>query len=229
MIKCQLEWVEAAPLIPAIERTRAARAAKSKQPKGERVRKQRPLAIAPQQVQPVSAHLRSAKHKSVIDSKKQGDEDDSQCARLDNRLKDNETALLCLPLCVFPDEKRKYMDEPKEVCVYIKLKITQLPAPTNEPKERMSEIFSNHSLESEADFFTTILLAGSLNRSLLLTTLMILTTFHRLSTRMLAFIPTILLAGSLKGSLILTILMIITTFHSLSTRMIINMRVWIIV
>jgi hypothetical protein len=152
MIKRQLEAGETAPLIPANERTRA-RAAKPKQPKGERVRKQRLLAIAPQEDQPVSARLRSAKQTSDIKAKKMGDVDVSQYARLDDRLKDNASALEteCLPLCVFSNEKRKDMDEPKEVCVYIKLRITPFPAPTNEPKKCKSETFSNNSLESEAN------------------------------------------------------------------------------
>jgi hypothetical protein len=216
--KRMLEELAAAPMILVNERTRArARAAKPKQPKGERVRKQRSHAIAPQDDQPVSARLRSAKRNSVIEAKKQGDE------RLSKRLKDNETVrrssrtrkIECLPVS---DENGKHKDEPKEVCVYSKLKTTQLPAPSNEPNERKSETFSNHFLESEA-FFSSDDSSEWMFEDFT-DSLMITTTLHRLSTRMLTFVTTILLlTGSLNRSLILTTLINMTTFHRLSTRM----------
>jgi hypothetical protein len=163
MSKRQLASLEAAPLILANERARA-HAQKPKPSKGERVRKQRPHVIAPQEDQPVSAHLRSSKRKTVIEAKKMGDEDDYQYARLEQnyRLQDNESQLetvwrlsksrkmWCLPARhFFPGDM--YRDT--LMVVYSKLKTTQLPAPSNEPKERKSVTFSSHSLESEAFFY----------------------------------------------------------------------------
>jgi hypothetical protein len=141
-----LEAVEAAPLIPAPARARAARAAKPKPPKGERVRKQRSHTIAPLEDQPVSARLRSAKLNSFIDAKKQGDKSALETVRRSPRTRKTG----CLPAGDFPNENGKHKDEPKEVCVNSELKATQLPAPSNEPKERASVSFRDHSLESDA-------------------------------------------------------------------------------
>jgi hypothetical protein len=167
--KRKLDLLEAAPLIRANERARAARA--SNNANGERVRKQRSHAIPPQEDQPVSARLRSSTRKkqevesfvktrqSVGKVKKQDvDLELYEPLLLNQRdhLRDAETPYekvwrksttrrrksWLIQLSFFSTRKNTLVDASR--IIYSIIKTTQLPTSENdceEPKERKSVSF----------------------------------------------------------------------------------------